>query len=82
MTGSAIRTLIVCVGTLHRFHTNLQLALAPGTGVVTSAGLYFSDVGNVFVFAGAVARLGERGRMAREFVGVVSGNMTMVLLGF
>lgn len=37
-TGSAIRTRIVCVGLLHRFHRKAQPARQPGIGVVMSGG--------------------------------------------
>ena len=42
-----------------------------------SAGVYFSDIGYIFVFGAAVSNEGENLRTPRPFVVVHSGNMTI-----
>lgn len=79
--GSATLTLIVCVGLLHRFHKNLNPSIHPGTGVVTSGGAYFSEIGKILTFGGASSRLGDRGSIALPFVVVLSGKSKIGLLG-
>ena len=81
-SGSAIRTRMVCVGELQRFHTNRHVARQPGTGVVTSAGLYRRLVGKMGTVSGVLAREGDRGSMPLPLVVVDSAKTTMMRLGF
>jgi hypothetical protein len=74
-----MRTRMQWVGREQRFHRKERYA--PGTGVVISGAVYRKLTGNIFVFAGAVRRLGLNGRMARPFVVVHSGITTMAESG-
>lgn len=63
-----------CVGLEQRSHRND--IYAPGSGVVTSAGVYLRLTGNTLVFASIFRILGESGKMPLPLDVVHSGNTT------
>jgi hypothetical protein len=68
-----------CVGRERRVYSVLRYV--PGTGVVTSAGVYLSEMGNIGVSGVRVSRDGANLRIPRPFVVVASGKSTMVRVG-
>jgi hypothetical protein len=55
---------------------------APGSGVVTSAGVYRRQTGNILADGGALRRPGEKAKTPRPLEVVHSGKTTTVRLGF
>lgn len=59
----------------------MKVQYLPGTGVVTSGGVYRRLIGNILVPGGVVSRLGLNGRIPLPLVVVHSGKTTITLFG-
>ena len=68
------------LGLLHRFQK--KDLHEPGTGVVTSPGVYRKLTGYILVLRGVVRRDGHNGNVPRPFVVVASGKTTMGCFGY
>lgn len=77
VSGAPMRTRMQCVGRELSRQINTMDSSQPGIGVTTSAGVYRSDTGKIFVSLAADSRDGENFSMPRPLLVVASGNTTI-----